>query len=40
MAALGGRVRKPKNMMMKVKEFLVMHKDRFVIEGASVSNRE
>ena len=39
MAALGGRVKKPKNMMMKVKEFLVTHKDRFVIEGDLVSNR-
>ena len=40
MAALGGRVKKPKNMMMKVKEFLLTHKDRFVIEGEFVSNRE
>jgi hypothetical protein len=27
-------------MMMKVKEFLLTHKDRFVIEGEFVSNRE
>jgi hypothetical protein len=26
--------------MMKVKEFLLTHKDRFVIEGEFVSNRE
>ena len=38
MAALGGKVKRPKNMMMKVKEFLVAHKDRFKIEGDLVSN--
>ena len=38
MAALGGKVKRPKNMMMKVKEFLRMHKDRFKIEGDFVSN--
>jgi hypothetical protein len=38
MAALGGRVRKPRNMMMKVKEFLLTHKDRFTITGDKVSN--
>ena len=38
MAALGGRVKKPRNMMMKVKEFLLTHKDRFKIEGDTVNN--
>ena len=38
MAALGGKVKRPKNMMMKVKEFLVAHKDRFKSEGDLVSN--
>ena len=38
MAALGGKLKKPRNMMMKVKEFLVTHKHRFKIEGDFVSN--
>ena len=38
MAALGGKVKKPANMMLKVKEFLVQHRARFLIEGDFVSN--